>query len=183
MRGYGFFSCIYLGICLLITRVLYKPARLVRLPIFIRNKQSVIFSAGFTTGVGCRIDAIQGLNRVGIVRFGQDVQINDYCHIASAEDVLIEDDVLIASRVFITDHDHGIDCLYSLGQRKRYADTPLFSQPVKISRNVWLGEGVSVLKGVTIGENTIVGANSVVTKSLPANSVCVGIPAKVVKYL
>lgn len=40
---------------------------------------------------------------------------------------------------------------------------------------------VSVLPGVTIGENSIIGANSVVTKSIPANSIAVGIPAKVIK--
>ena len=57
----------------------------------------------------------------------------------------------------------------------------LSSKSVIIKDNVWLGEHVSVLPGVTIGENSIIGANSVVTKSIPANSIAVGIPAKVIK--
>lgn len=60
-------------------------------------------------------------------------------------------------------------------------DRPLSSKPVVIENNVWIGELCSVLPGVTIGENSIIGANSVVTKSIPANSITVGNPAKVIK--
>lgn len=51
---------------------------------------------------------------------------------------------------------------------------------VRIGNNVWLGENVTILKGVSIGDNVIIGIGSVVTKSIPANSVAVGIPAKVI---
>ena len=54
---------------------------------------------------------------------------------------------------------------------------------VVLEDNVWLGEGVRVLKGVTIGENTVVGAGSVVTHSLPANVIAAGNPARVIKAL
>ena len=50
-----------------------------------------------------------------------------------------------------------------------------------IEQNVWLGEGVVVLPGVTIGENAIIGANAVVSKNIPAFSIAVGNPAKVIK--
>jgi acetyltransferase-like isoleucine patch superfamily enzyme len=55
--------------------------------------------------------------------------------------------------------------------------------PVVINNNVWLGEGVKVLKGVSIGENSVIGAGSVVTKSIPANVVAAGNPCKVIKDL
>lgn len=51
---------------------------------------------------------------------------------------------------------------------------------IKIGNNIWFGENVTVLKGVTIGDNVIIGAGSIVSKSIPSNSVAVGIPAKVV---
>lgn len=54
---------------------------------------------------------------------------------------------------------------------------------IHIGDKCWLGSNVTVLPGVTIGEGTTVGANSVVNRSLPANCVAVGIPAKVVKKL
>lgn len=56
-------------------------------------------------------------------------------------------------------------------------------EPVVIGTNVWLGSRVMILKGVSIGENTVVAAGSVVTKSLPANVVAAGIPAKVIREI
>ena len=56
-------------------------------------------------------------------------------------------------------------------------------RPVVIGRNVWLGSRVMVLKGVTIGDNTVVAAGAVVTKSLPANVVAGGVPAKVIREI
>ena len=55
--------------------------------------------------------------------------------------------------------------------------------PVSIGNNVWLGSRVMVLKGVTIGDNSVIGAMSVVTRSIPANSLAIGAPARVVKSL
>jgi acetyltransferase-like isoleucine patch superfamily enzyme len=54
---------------------------------------------------------------------------------------------------------------------------------VYIDDNVWLGLNSLILKGVTIGKNTVVGANSVVTKSLPANVIAAGNPARVLHVL
>lgn len=51
---------------------------------------------------------------------------------------------------------------------------------VKIGNNVWFGENVTIMPGVTIGDNVIIGIGSIVTKSIPSNSVAVGIPAKVI---
>ena len=46
---------------------------------------------------------------------------------------------------------------------------------------MWLGGSVVVCPGVTIGENSIIGAGAVVTRSVPANSIAVGNPARVIK--
>lgn len=53
--------------------------------------------------------------------------------------------------------------------------------PVKIGKRCWLGEGVIVMPGVTIGDGCIIGAHSIVNKDIPANSIAVGSPAKVIK--
>lgn len=55
--------------------------------------------------------------------------------------------------------------------------------PVSIGNGVWLGANVSVMKGVSIGDNTVVAAGSLVTRSLPANVVAGGTPAKVLKEI
>jgi len=57
--------------------------------------------------------------------------------------------------------------------------TEMASAPIIIEDNVWLGMNTVVLKGASIGRNAIIGANSVVTKSIPANAIAAGNPAKV----
>ena len=51
---------------------------------------------------------------------------------------------------------------------------------VSIGDNVWLGENVTICKGVSVGSNCIIGTGSVVTRSIPDNSVAVGVPARVI---
>lgn len=53
----------------------------------------------------------------------------------------------------------------------------------KIGKNVVIGMGATVFNQIEIGDNVIIGGGSVVTKSVPANSLVYGVPAKVVKTL
>lgn len=59
----------------------------------------------------------------------------------------------------------------------------MYSFPVTIGDNVWIGGNVIVLPGITIGENSVIGAGSVVTKDIPANVVAVGNPCKVLREI
>lgn len=134
---------------------------------------------------GLRIETYSEHNGVRFspkIEIGNNVSINPYCHIGAIDHIVIEDNVLLASRVFVTDHFHGTITSDQLDKapNKRI----LFSKgPVRIKKNAWIGEGVAIMPGVTIGENVIVGANSVVTKDVPDNAVVGGIPAKVIRIL
>ncbi|MBR4027591.1 MAG: sugar O-acetyltransferase [Lachnospiraceae bacterium] len=57
------------------------------------------------------------------------------------------------------------------------------AKPITIGDNVWFGGDVTVLPGVTIGENCIIGAKSVVTKDIPANTIAVGNPCRVMREI
>jgi lipopolysaccharide O-acetyltransferase len=57
----------------------------------------------------------------------------------------------------------------------------LVTAPVKIGDRVWLGENVVVLSGVSIGAGSIIGANSVVTKDVASNTICAGVPARLIR--
>lgn len=57
------------------------------------------------------------------------------------------------------------------------------SGKVKLGNNIYFGKNCTVLKGVTIGDNVVVGANSLVISDIPANSVAVGSPARVVSNI
>ncbi len=58
-----------------------------------------------------------------------------------------------------------------------------YAHPITVGNNVWIGADVSVMPGVEIGNNSVIGAGSVVVKSIPANSVAVGNPCKVIKQI
>lgn len=127
-----------------------------------------------------RIEALESDRNAesgSLISIGEEVVIQPYVHLAAVEGVCIGPNCLIASRVFITDHDH--DILGSTDVDSR--NSTLVASKVVIGAGVWLGEGVHVLKGVAIGNNSIVGSGAVVTKSLPAYSIAVGNPARVIR--
>jgi len=180
---YGYWGLIKLFLNLIRTRVVYSKVRIIRFPIEIRGRKYIDFGSGLTTGVNCRIEAYPTLFKQKIIKFGKNVEINDFVHIAGIKSILIGDNVLIASKVFISDIQHGNysgvlphDSPNTIPSKRK-----LYSKNVVIGDNVWIGESVSILAGVTIGKGTIIGSNSVVSKSLPENVIAVGIPAIPVK--
>ena len=112
---------------------------------------------------------------------GDNVRIEDFCHIGCTEKVVIGNGVLIASKVLITDHYHGVISRKDLNQIP--SERLLCSKPVIIGNNVWIGDTVSIMPGVVLGDNVIVGANAVVTHSFPDNVVIAGCPARIIKEL
>lgn len=177
-----FFELMYLARCFVFTRLFMPESRLIRLPIDIRGKKAIDFGKNLTTGYHCRLESYCERGEQSLI-FGDNIQINDFVHISALEEVRIGNNVLIASKVFITDLEHGsyIGDENDSVPSSVVKDRTLSSKKVIIEDNVWLGEHVSVLPGVTIGENSIIGANSVVTKSIPPNSIAVGCPARVIK--
>lgn len=111
----------------------------------------------------------------GRIDIGDYVLISPGTRISASDSIVIGNAVMMAHGVYVTDSDwHG---LYD-----RTARDPA-ARPVVIEDNVWLGDRCTVLKGVTIGANSVVGAGAVVSRSVPANVVVAGNPARVVKSL
>ncbi len=94
--------------------------------------------------------------------------------LGSASEITIADNCMLASGAYITDADwHDIYNRVAIGK----------TAPVRIEKNVWIGDSAIICKGVTIGENSIIGAGAIVVDSVPANTIAAGNPAKVVKEL
>ncbi|MBE0390232.1 DapH/DapD/GlmU-related protein [Flavobacterium sp. PL002] len=182
LERYGFIGFVKLFLAYIHTKLFYRKSRLIRLPFDVRNKSNIDFGDQLTTGIGCRIETFPE-NKKNVLKFGKNVQLNDYVHITAMNSVTIGDNVLMASKIFISDCTHGSYSGDSNDSNPNSIpiDRPLSSKPIIIEDNVWLGEFVSVLPGVTIGKGTIVGANSVVSKDLPKYVIAVGSPAKPIK--
>jgi acetyltransferase-like isoleucine patch superfamily enzyme len=106
---------------------------------------------------------------------GSGTYINRRTFVDVIESLTIGANVAIGPGCYITDHDHGVD------PNRPVLNQDMVSQPTRIEDEVWIGAHVVILKGVTIGKRTIVGAGSVVTRSLPSDSIAVGVPAKVIR--
>jgi acetyltransferase-like isoleucine patch superfamily enzyme len=91
--------------------------------------------------------------------------------------IIIEDDVLIASNVKVHVNNHSYE----------NTEIPIIQQGMTKSENVilkkgcWIGTNVVILPGVTIGENAVVAAGSVVTKDVERGTVVAGVPAIILK--
>ncbi len=98
--------------------------------------------------------------------------------------ITIGNHVRITDNVRFVTHDGGIWILRDekVGFSNNYSNMDSF-KPIVIKNNVHIGINSIIMPGVTIGENSIIGCGTVVTKDIPANSVAVGVPARVIKSI
>jgi acetyltransferase-like isoleucine patch superfamily enzyme len=136
-----------------------------------RGYGRVIVGRWVHVGRGTAIRCHEGTLRIGDrTIFGRRDSVNCYL------DVEIGAAALIADDVYISDFDHQHDRL-----DRPIKDQGIDKARVRIGDDVWLGVRSVVTRGVVIGPGTVVGANSVVTRDLPARTVAVGTPARVVR--
>ncbi len=109
----------------------------------------------------------------GII-IGENSFINYNCTILDAAWVRIGNDVKIGPGCHLVTPRHPTDHL----ARRGTCET---SYPITLEDDVWLGANVTILPGVTVGARSIIGAGAVVVKDIPADSVAVGNPARVIK--
>ena len=114
---------------------------------------------------------------------GDNVSLSEYVHIGCVNHIEIGNNVLMGSKIYITDHNHGV-------YRGTHPDSPAVppakrplttGESVIIEDNVWIGEFCTILPGVTIGYGSIIGSHTTVTHDIPPMSIAVGNPACVVK--
>lgn len=136
-----------------------------------RGHGRLILGRWIHLGVGTALRCHEGTLSLGDKSvLARAVSVNCYL------DVEIGDSALIADYVYIADFDHRFD-----DRRLAIKDQGIAKSRVRIGRDVWLGTRSVVTRGVTIGEGAVVGAGAVVTADLPAYSVAVGVPARVIR--
>jgi acetyltransferase-like isoleucine patch superfamily enzyme len=150
----------------------------------------------FKAGRNFRVNGSLSLRGPGTVVFGDDIVINGHVtpwtqspaarivignnvmlgstRFGCVKEIVIGDDCLLASAQF-TDTD-----FHSVQANRRTDEAPVRVAPIRIERNVWIGENAAILPGTTIGENSVVGFATVCMRPYPANVVILGNPGKVV---
>lgn len=107
---------------------------------------------------------------------GANCQINRNCYFDFTGSITFGDDVVVGHGVtFITSH-------HEIASATRRAGAVL-GIPIVVKNGVWIGANATILPGVVIAEGAVVAAGAVVTKSVPANAVVAGVPAKLLRSL
>jgi len=112
----------------------------------------------------------------GEVRIGAKTVLGQECTISAFQHVSIGRECIVADRVMLIDFDHGV-----VEVERPIRLQGIYKRDVRVGHNVWMGYGACVLRGCTVGDNSVLGTYAVVTKDIPANSVAVGVPAKVIR--
>lgn len=134
---------------------------------------------GATVGERCNIDPnirIQNARhgRCENLTIGEHVYIAPNCLFDLANRIVIEDEAAVGAGTSVITH---LDC----GDRPQRTRFPRREGPVLVGRGSWISVNVTILHGTTVGENSLVGACALVREDVPANTLAVGIPARVVR--
>ncbi|GAB3365690.1 hypothetical protein GCM10027300_41440 [Modestobacter lapidis] len=104
--------------------------------------------------------------------------IEDDCTIGAGSVVAVREGVTIGAGTRIAELCSLQDANHVVSESG--VTSRMVASPIRIGRGVWLGRGVAVLAGVNIGDGAVIGANAVVRADIPAGSVAVGVPARVI---
>ncbi|MFV0465572.1 MAG: sugar O-acetyltransferase [Lachnospiraceae bacterium] len=108
------------------------------------------------------------------IEIGDGSYINFNCNFVDDGKITIGKKVMFGPAVSIATVGHPIN-----PDMREY----MYTDPVTIEDNCWIGAGATICPGVTIGENSVIGAGSVVIGNIPANSVAVGNPCRVIREI
>lgn len=114
--------------------------------------------------------------------YGQNIHLGDHVYLNAQCTILDCNEVHIGHYVMIGPNVQIYTAAHDLRAEARIQGWEV-AKPVVIEDNVWIGGGAILLPGVTIGRNAVVGAGAVVTRSVPANVVAAGNPARVLRTI
>ena len=157
------------------------PDVILHFPVRFGNPQSISLGAGCVVYPRAWVNVVsawKGNTYDAEIRLGDRVMISYEVQISAARSIVIDDDVAISRGAVIVDHIHDYRHL-----DVSIVDAPLSApEPVRIGKGSFLGAHCIISPGVQIGEHSFVGANSVVVKDVPAFSMAVGNPARIVRF-
>ena len=119
---------------------------------------------------------VQIIARGGMVKIEENVHIGVGVIIVALEEISIGAGTLIAEYVVIRDQDHIVNS-------KNLISSGFKVNKIKIKENVWIGSKSTILRKSEIEEGAVIGAHTLVRGKINANTLAVGIPAKMIKNI
>jgi len=130
-----------------------------------------------TIGRNCEIhDYAMIMTYGGDITIGDNCSLNPFAIVYGHGGVSIGSSVRIAAQTIIIPANHNVAI-----EGQSLHQTGLTTEGITIADNVWLGAGVRVLDGVRIATNAVVAAGAVVTRSVAADTIVAGIPARPIR--
>lgn len=150
--------------------------------VFISEKASIYNPQNISVGDNVRIDdfAILSAGDEGI-EIGNNVHIGSHCSLIGKSKITLEDYTSLSSGTRVYSSTDNFSGEFLAGATINEDQRQVISKPVTISKFVTVGANCLILPGITIAENTAIGCMSLVNKSLPADGIYIGIPAKFLK--
>ena len=139
-------------------------------------------------------------------QIGEDTRIWAYAHVLPGarlgaqcnicDHVFIENDVVLGDRVTVKcgtqlwdglrvedDVFIGPNATFANDRFPRSKQYPKVFAKTVLCHDASIGANATILPGLTIGQNAMVGAGAVVTRSVPANAIVTGNPARITGYV
>ena len=131
---------------------------------------------GMEIGPGSNISRVRIIGYWRNIRIGRDTFVNSQTFFHAGGKITLGDNVVVGFQVAFITGSHEI------GPTNRRCGK-LFRENISIENGVWIAARAFIGPGVTIGEGSVVAAGAVVIRSMPANSLIGGVPARVLRKL
>ncbi len=143
------------------------------------GKKPLTLGDNVNIGAYSRLAISQTFNNVGShITIGDNVGLGDFAHLGGAGGLEIGSDCIIGAYFSCHPENHRFE-----DPDKLIRHQGVSRKGIKVGSNCWIGAKVTILDGVSVGDNCVIAAGAVVNKSVPANSVVAGVPAKVIKKI
>lgn len=141
------------------------------------SKRPLVLGNNVRIGAFSRVIASTSFSNPGVgIQIGNNVGIGEFAYLGGAGGLEIGDDCIIGQYLSCHPENHNFADNNELIRLQGVSQ-----KGIKIGTNCWIGSKVTILDGVEIGENSVIAAGAVITKSMPANSIIGGVPARMIK--